>query len=72
MKMSIDHVAAMSPLDFAALGLNHVAYIRPIRAQFGIVYALAGADGTPLGIAPDIDSAVLAVRRQDLDAVLAH
>jgi len=72
MNASVDRVPAMSSVDFAALGLNQVAYIRPLRAEFGVVYAVAGADGSPLGIAPDIDSAILAVRRQDLDAVLAH
>lgn len=72
MKSSVQRVPAMSPVDFAALGLNQVAYIRPVRAEFGVVYAVSGADGSPFGIAPDIDSAVLAVRRQDMDAVLAH
>lgn len=72
MKMSVEQGPAMSPLDFAALGLNEVAYIRPLRSEGGVVYAVSGADGQPLGIAPDLNSAMLAVRREDLDAVLAH
>lgn len=83
-----DHKSAaiMSALEFARLGGGEVAYVKQIdstqaRSLFptltglpeGIdLYAVVGADGTPLGIADSHDSAIGSVLENELEPVSLH
>lgn len=76
----------MSALDFARLGDGQVAYVKQIdsvqaRDLFpaltglpeGIdLYALVGADGTPLGLTDSRDSAIASAITNDLEPVSVH
>lgn len=63
---------AMSAHDFALWGLQDVAYIKQVLADDGNSWAIFGADGTNIGLAPDRDIAFAAVRQHDLEPVSVH
>lgn len=76
----------MSALDFARLGDGQVAYVKQINSNQaqdlfpalnglpeGIdLYALVGADGTPLGLTDSRDSAIASAITNDLEPVSVH
>ena len=78
--------AAMSALEFARLGDGQVAYVKQVdsnqaRNLFpalsglpeGIdLYAVVGADGTPLGLADSRSSAIASVFEYELEPVSVH
>lgn len=55
--------------EFLNFGIRDVAYIRKIDIENKTAYAIHAADGTPLTIMETLDSALLAVRHNDLEAV---
>ncbi len=76
----------MSAIDFARLGDGQVAYVKQINSHQaqdlfpalkglpeGIdLYALVGADGTPLGVTDSRDSAIASAITNDLEPVSVH
>ena len=76
----------MSAVDFARLGDGQVAYVKQIDSEQardlfptltglpeGIdLYAVVGADGTPLGITDSRDSAIASVIQNELEPVSVH
>jgi hypothetical protein len=63
----------MSQGDFAALGLQGVAYVRPFQTAEGAdVFAIYAADGTQLALAATEDIAVATIRQNDLEPVSIH
>lgn len=81
-----DSAAAMSAIEFARLGDGQVAYVKQVdsdqaRNLFpalsglpeGIdLYAVVGADGTPLGLADSRSSAIASVFEYELEPVSVH
>jgi len=69
-------VAEKSPIisaeDFALVGMQHVAYIRPTLVNGVTVMAIHAADGTPIGMAPTRDIAFAAVKQHELEPVSLH
>ena len=61
-------LAHLSERDFAAFGMNEVAYIKPADAGF-MIHA---ADGTPLGQAESEELALFAVRHHGLEPLSIH
>ena len=62
----------LSSQAFAALGLQDVAYIRPIQREGKPMIAVHAADGTELALAESRDLAVAFVRQNDLEPLSAH
>jgi len=60
---------ALSPRDFAALGLDHLAFVKPIIVDGQRAFAIHAADGSELAVFDDRDSAFVAARRNDLEPV---
>lgn len=77
---------AITPQALAALGGGKIAYVRPIRSdelnrlfpqaptlQPGLdLFALLGADGTPIIVTDDRDTAIANAREHDLVPVSVH
>jgi hypothetical protein len=63
---------SLTKQDFLNFGMQQVAYIRPVRVQNRKAYAIHAADGTPLSVMDTIDTAVIAVRHNDLEPVTVH
>jgi len=62
----------MSPTDFAAIGLNQIAFVKATVVEGQPVFAVHGADGTPLTVVKDRDLAFAVVRQNDMEPVSAH
>jgi len=63
----------LSASDFAALGNEHIAYVRSIALPDGkIAVGVFAADGRPLATVPSIEIAQALVRQNDLEPTLVH
>jgi hypothetical protein len=62
----------LSSQAFAALGLQDLAYIRPVEREGKKMIAVHAADGTELAVAESRDIAVAFVRQNDLEPLSAH
>ena len=63
----------LSPAEFAVLGLERVAYIRPVTLPDGKhAIGVFAADGRPLAGAPDVEVAQALVRQNELEPALVH
>lgn len=69
----------MTPTDprqsaesLAHLGLDTMAYIRPILVDGQHVYIIHAADGTPLTLVRDRDVAFLTVRQNEMQPLSLH
>jgi hypothetical protein len=59
--------------EFAAFGLEEVAYLRPVQMPDGInAIGVFAADGRPLATAPSTELAQALVRQNDLEPALVH
>jgi hypothetical protein len=62
----------LSTQAFAALGLQDVAYLKPIEREGKTMVAVHAADGTELALAESHDVAEAFVRQNDLEPLSAH
>jgi len=62
----------ISLADLAALGLQGVAYIKPVVIDETTAYAVFAADGTQIGALPTSDAALAAMRENGLEPVSLH
>ena len=61
-----------SPEQFAALGVNQVAYVRPAMIEGQKVYMIHSADGSEIGMMAGRDVAFAAVKQHDMEPVSVH
>lgn len=59
----------LSQRDLAMLGFGEVAYIRPVMVQGEEIFAVMGADGRQIGLAGNLDGAIMAADNEDLAVV---
>jgi hypothetical protein len=62
----------ITPQDFAAMGMQQVAYIRPTVVNGVVAFTIHAADGTQIGMAPSRDVAFAAVVQHELEPVSLH
>jgi len=62
----------LSPADFAALGVQDMAYIKQTQVDGSPAYAVHAADGTPLTVMNSRDEAFAVCVQNDLEPVSAH
>jgi hypothetical protein len=70
--MTIERLKAMSPQDFVTLGVNVVAFVKPVRVDSHHGYAICAADGRQMAVVGDHDQAVAAIIQNDLEPVSVH
>lgn len=58
--------------DFARLGVDHVAYVKPVEVEGRQAFSIHAADGTPIKLLADQDLALAAVRRNNLEPLSVH
>ncbi len=56
----------LSHEDFLHIGLNQVAYVKPTKGANRQSYAVHAADGTQISVMESYDTAIAAVRFNDL------
>ncbi|WP_420562693.1 DUF1150 family protein [Thalassobaculum sp.] len=69
---SRQYLAAMTPQALGALGLNQVAFIKPVQEEGAEHYVVHAADGMAVRLFPTRELAELAIRQSDLQAVSLH
>jgi len=67
-----EELHAISPQDLFAMGIQGVAYVRPVTGDEGTVYSVHAADGRQLGVFDDLELAFVAVHQNDMQLVSVH
>ena len=73
--MNAPTIARPSPMSeqaFAALGVSQVAFVKPVIVDGRTAHSVHSADGTPLAVVADRETAFAIVRQNDLEPVSAH
>ena len=62
----------ISTYDFATLGVEDIAFVKPVHANGTTAYSIHTADGTEIGLVSDRNVAFAAVRQHDLEPLSVH
>lgn len=65
-------VRHLSEQQLAALGVSHIAYVKPVIVNGVAGFAIHAADGTPMAVAGDRDVAVAAIMQHEMHALSVH
>ena len=68
----MDKLRNISPGELAGLGLQGVAYVKPMRSLDGPYFAIHAADGSFLGEALTLEDAIVGIREGNLYPVSLH
>lgn len=71
MSLTLDAVS-LSPRAFKVLGIQQIAYVKPIIEGTGSTYEIHAADGTRLAVVEDLLVAFAMIRRHDLEPASLH
>jgi len=68
---------AIPPADFAALGVQQIAYVKPVTPEeeaTGLAhgYAIHAADGTPLTVMQSREAAMAAIVQNEMEPLSVH
>jgi hypothetical protein len=69
---AIVDIRHISTEQLAQLGLQQIAYVKPIVVNGSAAFAIHAADGTPMAIADDRDVAMAAIRQHEMVATQVH
>ncbi|HEX4113516.1 MAG TPA: DUF1150 family protein [Stellaceae bacterium] len=58
--------------EFVALGVQNLAYIKPVTVNDHLAFAIHAADGTPMAVLDDRLVAEAAIRQHDLEPLSVH
>ncbi len=67
-----ERIEQISPQDLMILGLQEVAYVKPVIVQGETVYAVHAADGREVAVMASRDVAVAAIRQNELEPLSIH
>ena len=62
----------ISTAQLAQLGMQQIAYVKPVVVNGTAAYAIHAADGTPMAIAGDLDVAVAAIMQHEMVPAQVH
>jgi hypothetical protein len=62
----------MTANDLAMLGMQDIAYVKPVVVDGNAGYAIHAADGTQMALTGDRDIAFAVVRQNELEPVSVH
>ncbi|HEX3535193.1 MAG TPA: DUF1150 family protein [Stellaceae bacterium] len=58
--------------ELAVLGVQDVAYVKPVEAEGKPAFAICAADGTQMAVVPSRDLAFAVIRQNDMEGVSVH
>lgn len=67
--LDIHHI---SQAQLASLGLEEIAFVKPVMTETGPAFAIHAADGTPMAIAATPQLAAAAIIQYDMMPSLVH
>ncbi|MBE7212276.1 MAG: DUF1150 family protein [Gluconacetobacter diazotrophicus] len=62
----------LSDRELRALGMEQIAYIKPVTVDGEAVFAIHAADGTPMALTGDRELALAAVLQHEMVPTLVH
>ncbi len=65
-------IRQLSAEQLGALGVSHIAYVKPVVLNGEPGFAIHAADGTPMAVAGDRQVAMAAILQHDMVAVSVH
>ncbi len=68
----LETIRDISTRDFAMLGVEDVAFVKPVEADGRTAYSIHAADGTEMGLVSEREVAFAAVRQHDLEPLSVH
>ncbi|HWB51639.1 MAG TPA: DUF1150 family protein [Stellaceae bacterium] len=72
MMQTIEDMRQMTVNDLAMLGVQHIAYVKPVTVDGTAGFAIHAADGTQMAVIGDRAIAYAVVRQNDLEPVSVH
>ena len=67
--MDIRHLSSQ---QLAQLGLQQIAYVKPVVVNGTAAFAIHAADGTPMAVAGGLEVAVAAIVQHEMVPALVH
>ena len=67
-----EHIRHISSRDLALLGMQDLAYIKPVVVNGVIAFGVHAADGTQVAVLPNREVALATVRQHDLEPLSVH
>ena len=68
----LETIRDISTYDFATLGVEDIAFVKPVQANGTTAYSIHAADGTEMGLVSNRNVAFAAVRQHDLEPLSVH
>ncbi len=65
-------VRAITPDQLQQLGMAQLAYVKPVMLNGAAMFAIHGADGSPMAVAEDRDIAMAAIVQHEMIPALVH
>jgi hypothetical protein len=69
---AIVDIRHISTEQLAQLGLQQIAYVKPVVVNGASAFAIHAADGTPMAIAGDREVAIAAIQQHEMVATQVH
>jgi hypothetical protein len=67
--LGIHHISAA---QLGSLGMDEIAFVKPVMTEGGQAYSIHAADGTPMAIASNALLAAAAIVQNDMTPSLVH
>ncbi len=67
-----ERATQIPPRDFMLLGIEQMAYVKPVEIDGHTAFAVHAADGTEIMVLAQRDLAFATVRQHDLEPVSVH
>ena len=69
---AIIDIRHISTQQLAQLGMQQIAYVKPVEVNGTSAFAIHAADGTPMAIAGGLDVAFAAIRQHEMVPAQVH
>ena len=69
---AIVDIRHISTQQLAQLGMQQIAYVKPVQVEGTAAFAIHAADGTPMAIAGGLDVAFAAIRQHEMVPAQVH
>lgn len=71
-EQTVFDIRHLSAEQFGALGVSHIAYVKPVVLNGEQGFAIHAADGTPMAVAGDRKVALAAILQHEMQPLSVH
>ncbi len=65
-------IRQITPAQLQQLGVSQMAYVKPVMMNGTAMFAIHGADGSPMALAEDQNIAIAAIAQHEMIPTLVH